>query len=71
MASLERNANAAVNFPNAFGVTARFAMKACPNAAILQYLSAKVPGFFFALVKSASGKRGRQVASRESRKGVG
>lgn len=35
-ASLEANAAAVLAFPNAFGLTARYAMKASPNAAILQ-----------------------------------
>jgi len=36
-ATLRRNAQACLAFPNAFGLTVRFAMKACPNAAILQF----------------------------------
>jgi len=35
-ASLRANAEAVLAFPNAFGLTARYAMKACPNAAILK-----------------------------------
>ncbi len=35
-ATLEANAAAVLAFPNAFGLTARYAMKASPNAAILQ-----------------------------------
>ena len=35
-ASLKRQANAALAFPNAYGLTVRFAMKALPNAAVLQ-----------------------------------
>jgi diaminopimelate decarboxylase len=35
-AALERQAAAALAFPNAFGLTARFAMKALPNAAVLR-----------------------------------
>ena len=35
-ASLLARAEAALAFPNAFGLTARYAMKACPNAAILR-----------------------------------
>ena len=35
-ASLEANASAALAFPNAFGLTVRFAMKSCPNANILR-----------------------------------
>ncbi len=34
--TLKANAAAAMNFPNAFGLTARYAMKASSNAAILQ-----------------------------------
>ncbi|MEM6280190.1 MAG: diaminopimelate decarboxylase, partial [Verrucomicrobiota bacterium] len=34
--SLEENAAAVLAFPNAFGLTARYAMKASPNAAILK-----------------------------------
>ena len=37
-ASLRRNAEAVLGFPNAFGLTARYAMKANSNAAILQIL---------------------------------
>lgn len=35
-ASLERRAREVLAFPNAFGLTARYAMKACPNAAVLR-----------------------------------
>jgi diaminopimelate decarboxylase len=35
-ATLRRQAKACLAFPNAFGLTVRFAMKACPNAAILR-----------------------------------
>jgi diaminopimelate decarboxylase len=35
-ASLKRQARAALDFPNAYGLTVRFAMKALPNAAVLQ-----------------------------------
>ena len=35
-ATLTAQAQAALNFPNAFGLTVRYAMKASPNAAILQ-----------------------------------
>ena len=35
-ATLKRQARAALAFPNAFGLTVRFAMKALPNAAVLQ-----------------------------------
>mmetsp|Transcript_54824 Transcript_54824/g.129308 ORF Transcript_54824/g.129308 Transcript_54824/m.129308 type:complete len:424 (-) Transcript_54824:222-1493(-) len=34
--SLKTQAEQALNFPNAYGLTVRFAMKACPNAAILK-----------------------------------
>jgi diaminopimelate decarboxylase len=33
--TLQRNAATALAFPNAFGLTVRYAIKACPNAAIL------------------------------------
>lgn len=35
-ASLRAQAAAALAFPNAYGLTVRFAMKACPNAAVLR-----------------------------------
>ena len=35
-ATLTAQAQTALNFPNAFGLTVRYAMKASPNAAILQ-----------------------------------
>ena len=35
-ATLLANARAALAFPNAYGLTARYAMKAAPNAAILK-----------------------------------
>merc|ERR1719243_271342 len=35
-AGLKSQANAALAFPNAYGLTVRFAMKALPNAAVLQ-----------------------------------
>ena len=35
-ASLEKQAKAALAFPNAFGITVRYAMKAASNAAILR-----------------------------------
>ena len=40
-ASLERQADAMLAFPNAFGLTVRFAMKACPNASVLRLFAAK------------------------------
>lgn len=36
---LRSHAQAALSFPNAFGLTARYAMKACPNAALLRLLT--------------------------------
>lgn len=38
-ASLERQARLVLAFPNAFGLTARYAMKACPTAAVIRVLS--------------------------------
>lgn len=38
---LEDAATACLAFPNAFGLTVRYAMKACPNAAILRYFSSR------------------------------
>ncbi len=38
--SLRRQAEAALAFPNAFGITVRYAMKACPSAAILRLFDA-------------------------------
>jgi len=38
MATLQKQAAAALSFPSAFGVTARYAMKSSPNAAILKVL---------------------------------
>lgn len=35
--TLRMQAQAALAFPNAYGLTVRFAMKACPNAAILRF----------------------------------
>lgn len=35
-ATLRRNAKACLEFPNAYGLTVRYAMKACSNAALLQ-----------------------------------
>ena len=34
--TLKARASEALAFPNAYGVTVRYAMKACPNAAVLQ-----------------------------------
>lgn len=39
-AGLRNSAEAALAFPNAFGLTVRFAMKACPNAAVLRLFDA-------------------------------
>jgi len=39
LATLKANAAKVLNFPNAFGLTARYAMKASPNAAILKIFS--------------------------------
>ena len=38
-ATLERQAAQVLAFPNAFGLTARYAMKACPTAAVIRVLS--------------------------------
>jgi diaminopimelate decarboxylase len=40
--TLAANADTALAFPHAYGLTARFAMKASPNKAILQLFDAKV-----------------------------
>lgn len=37
--TLERRAHEVLAFPNAFGLTARYAMKACPTAAVVQVLT--------------------------------
>lgn len=39
--TLEAQAQAVLDFPSAFGVTARFAMKALPNAAVIRILTQK------------------------------
>ncbi len=39
LATLRRSAEAALAFPNAYGLTVRYAMKAAPNAAILKFFS--------------------------------
>jgi hypothetical protein len=41
LAELESRANDCLAFPNAFGLTVRYAMKACPNAAFLQYFHSR------------------------------
>ena len=40
-ATLEAQAEAMLAFPNAFGLTVRFAMKACPNASVLRLFASK------------------------------
>ncbi len=40
-AGLEQRADAILSFPNAFGLTGRYAMKALPNAAVLRVFAAK------------------------------
>ena len=37
--ALEAQARAALEFPNAFGLTVRYAMKACPNAGVIRVLN--------------------------------
>lgn len=38
---LEEAADACLAFPNAYGLTVRYAMKACPNSSILKFFSSK------------------------------
>lgn len=38
---LKDSADACLAFPNAYGLTVRYAMKACPNAAILKYFHSR------------------------------
>lgn len=38
---LEESADACLAFPNAYGLTVRYAMKACPNSSILKYFNSK------------------------------
>merc|ERR1712113_225887 len=38
---LEEFADKCLAFPNKYGLTVRYAMKACPNAAILEYFHSK------------------------------
>lgn len=38
---LKDSADACLNFPNAYGLTVRYAMKACPNASILKFFHSK------------------------------
>ena len=40
-ATLSAQADAMLAFPNAYGLTVRFAMKACPNASVLRLFAAK------------------------------
>ena len=41
LSKLAEAADACLAFPNAYGLTVRYAMKACPNAAILQYFHSR------------------------------
>lgn len=41
LAGLEDAADRCLAFPNAYGLTVRYAMKACPNAAILKFFNGK------------------------------
>jgi diaminopimelate decarboxylase len=41
MDKLEEAANACLAFPNAYGLTVRYAMKACPNRSILKFFHSK------------------------------
>lgn len=41
MSELDKAADACLAFPNNYGLTVRYAMKACPNAAILQFFNSK------------------------------
>lgn len=41
LAKLEEAADACLAFPNAFGLTVRYAMKACPNSSILKFFHSK------------------------------
>ena len=45
--TLTSQAKKALAFPNSYGLTVRFAMKACPNAAILQVLSIATRFFLY------------------------
>jgi diaminopimelate decarboxylase len=38
---LTENADACLAFPNAYGLTVRYAMKACPNSTILKIFNSK------------------------------
>ena len=39
--TISKQTEKALNFPNKYGLKVRFAMKACPNAAILQFFHRK------------------------------
>ena len=41
MNKLNENADSCLSFPNAFGLTVRYAMKACPNGSILKLFNKK------------------------------
>ena len=41
LAKLNESSDACLAFPNAYGLTVRYAMKACPNAAILSFFNSK------------------------------
>jgi diaminopimelate decarboxylase len=41
MEKLEESADACLAFPNAYGLTVRYAMKACPNRSILKFFHSK------------------------------
>ena len=41
MSKLEEFADACLAFPNAYGLTVRYAMKACPNGSILKFFHSK------------------------------
>ena len=41
MSKLNENADACLAFPNAYGLTVRYAMKACPNGSILKLFNNK------------------------------
>ena len=54
--TLRANAAACLAFPNAFGLTVRFAIKACPNAAVLRLFLGCIRNdysshFFFSLCR--------------------
>lgn len=38
---LKESADACLAFPNAYGLTVRYAMKACPNGSILKYFNSR------------------------------